>query len=351
MPDPHSPPHPQRRPTRIIALMNQKGGVGKTTTTVNLGATLAEAGRKVCLIDLDPQCHLTINYGVEPTADTVSIYNVLVEERSVLEALHKVDDRIALIPSHIDLAAAEIELVSVLGREKILKERIESAELDFDYILMDCPPSLGLLTINALAVAGEVIIPMQPHFLALQGVGKLLETVHLVSRRMNPALKVAGVVLTMFDSQTKLSNEVVSDLNSFIESAKGKPLPWAQSRIFNSKIRRNIKLAESPSFGKTILKYDPLSNGAVDYRNLAREILSMEPGAAPYTPAPLELQSAIGNRQSAIPKPKPVAKPKLAKLVSPEEAARLKAARVPEVVGKPEPDTRPADKPEVITNP
>ena len=351
MPDPLPPqPRPHRNPPRIIALMNQKGGVGKTTTTVNLGATLAEAGRKVCLIDLDPQCHLTINYGVEPTADTVSIYNVLVEERSVLEALHKVDDRVALIPSHIDLAAAEIELVSVLGREKILKERIESAELDFDYILMDCPPSLGLLTINALAVAGEVIIPMQPHFLALQGVGKLLETVHLVSRRMNPSLKVSGVVLTMFDSQTKLSNEVVNDLNGFIESAKGRPLPWAEARIFKSKIRRNIKLAESPSFGKTILKYDPLSNGAVDYRNLAREILSMEPGAAPYSPAPLPVQSAI-----PIPAPAPIKprKPRLAKLVSPEEAARLKAAKVPEVVGKSSPDQQPtpADTPEVITNP
>jgi chromosome partitioning protein len=320
-------PDPNPRRTRIIAMMNQKGGVGKTTTTVNLGAALAEAGRRVCLIDLDPQCHLTINYGVEPTAETVSIYNVLTEERSVLEALQQVDERIALIPAHIDLAAAEIELVSVLGREKILKERIESAELDFDYILLDCPPSLGLLTINALAVANEVIIPMQPHFLALQGVGKLLETVHLVSRRMNPSLKVAGIVLTMFDSQTKLSNEVVNDLNSFIDSAKDKPLPWASARIFQSKIRRNIKLAESPSFGKTILKYDPLSNGAIDYRNLAREILSMEVGAPPVT---TPIQTAP---QPPSPPPAPKPKPRLAKLVSPQEAARLKAARVPEVVG------------------
>jgi chromosome partitioning protein len=312
--------------------MNQKGGVGKTTTTVNLGAALAEAGRRVLLIDLDPQCHLTINYGVEPAADTVSIYNVLVEERSVLEAIHSVDDRIALIPSHIDLAAAEIELVSVLGREKILKERIESASLDFDYILLDCPPSLGLLTINALALATEVIIPMQPHFLALQGVGKLLETVHLVSRRMNPSLKVAGVVLTMFDAQTKLSNEVVNDLNGFIDSAKGKPLPWAEARIFGSKIRRNIKLAESPSFGKTILKYDPFSNGAVDYRALARELLSMEPGHSPDTvaaalPEPVPIPAPA--------KPKLPPRPRLAKLVTPEEAARLKAAKVPEVVGNP----------------
>ena len=379
------------RTMRIIALMNQKGGVGKTTTTVNLGAALAEAGKKVLLIDLDPQAHLTINYGVEPSAELTSLYNVLIEERSILEAIHRVDDNIALIPSSIDLAAAEIELVSVLGREQILKKRLESAQPDFDYVLLDCPPSLGLLTLNALSVANEVIIPMQPHFLALQGVGKLLETVHLVSRRMNPGLKVAGIVLTMFDSQTKLSAEVVNDLNSFIDSAKGKALPWAGARIFRSKIRRNIKLAESPSFGKTILSYDPASNGAVDYRALAKEVLSMEgtavaPGtvrmegvgaaavvAAPTAnPAPavqtlpiadcaLRIEnsgSPVGNSQTAVSnattlpaaaaaanppvptapgaaKPKPPAKPKVAVLVSPEEAAKLKAAKVPQVVNHP----------------
>jgi chromosome partitioning protein len=262
---------------RIIALMNQKGGVGKTTTTVNLGAALAEAGQKVCLIDLDPQAHLTINYGVDPSPELTSLYDVLVDETPFLEALYKVDDNIALIPSSIDLAAAEVELVSVLGRELLLKKRIEAAQHDFDFVLLDCPPSLGLLTINALAVATEVIIPMQPHFLALQGVGKLLETVQLVSRRMNPRLKVAGIVLTMFDSQTKLSNEVVNDLNGFIQSAKGKNLPWSNARIYKSKIRRNIKLAESPSFGQTIIMYEPSSNGALDYRMLAKEVLEHSP--------------------------------------------------------------------------
>src|SRR3954468_5261760 len=270
---------------RIIALMNQKGGVGKTTTTVNLGAALAELGFTVCLVDLDPQAHLTINYGIEPSAAATSLYNVLVEEGSFLEAIHKVDDRIALVPSSIDLAAAEIELVSVLGRETILKKRIdtarESGALEFDVMLMDCPPSLGLLTLNALAVAGEVIVPMQPQFLPLQGMAKLLETVRLVNKRMNPGLKVSGVVLTMFDSQTKLSNEVVAELSGFIDAAKGKPLPWADARLFKTKIRRNIKLAESPSFGQNILKYDPTSNGASDYRSLAKEVLAMtEPPAA-----------------------------------------------------------------------
>ena len=261
---------------RTIALMNQKGGVGKTTTTVNLGAALAELGFTVCLIDLDPQAHLTLNYGFEPTSETISLYNVLIEERSFLEAIHKIDDRISLVPSSIDLAGAEIELVTVMGRESILKKRIEASGCDFDFILLDCPPSLGLLTINALAAAGEVIIPMLPHFLALQGVGKLLETVALVCKRMNPKLKVSGIVLTMFDSQTKLSGEIMKDLQGFVIAAKDQNVPWSGAQIFKSKIRRNIKLAESPSFGEHIIKYEPTSNGAMDYRALAAEVAAME---------------------------------------------------------------------------
>jgi chromosome partitioning protein len=267
---------------RVIALMNQKGGVGKTTTTVNLGAALSELGKRVCLIDLDPQAHLTINYGVEPSADIINLYDVLIEDRGLLEAVHLVDHNIALVPSSIDLAAAEIELVSVIGREQLLTRSLETVRAQdvFDFVLIDCPPSLGLLTINALAAADEVIIPMQPHFLALQGVAKLLETVQLVNKRMNPRLKVSGIVLTMFDGQMKLSGEVVAELAGFIEKAHeqgeaGKRLPWANARIFDTKIRRNIKLAESPSFGQTILAYEPASNGAADYRALAREVAGM----------------------------------------------------------------------------
>jgi chromosome partitioning protein len=260
---------------RIIAFMNQKGGVGKTTTSVNLAAALAELGQKVCMVDMDPQAHLTINYGLNPSTDLTSLYQVLVEGQSFLAALREVGKNLALVPGSIDLAAAEVELVNVPGRETLLKTRIDSAKPQFDFMVLDCPPSLGLLTVNALAVAAEVIVPMQPHFLALQGVGKLLETVALVSRRMNPSLKVSGIVLTMFDSQTKLSNEVVNDLKGFIEQAAGKNLPWSSTRIFSSRIRRNIKLAESPSFGQTILQYDSASHGAADYRALAREVLEM----------------------------------------------------------------------------
>jgi chromosome partitioning protein len=264
---------------RTIAFMNQKGGVGKTTTTANLGAALAEMGKRVCLIDLDPQAHLTINYGLDPRPEMTSLYNVLVDETPLKDAVHPVGDRLWLIPSSIDLAAAEVELVTVLGREMLLKNSLESANqsagVDYDYVLMDCPPSLGLLTINALCAAGEVIIPMQPHFLALQGVAKLLETVQLVNKRMNPRLKVTGIALTMYDSQTKLTTEVVNELTTFITAAEGKTVPWSGAKVFASKIRRNIKLAESPSFGQTILKYDSSSNGAADYRALAAEIAGM----------------------------------------------------------------------------
>jgi chromosome partitioning protein len=269
---------------RIIALMNQKGGVGKTTTTVNLGAALAESGARVCLIDLDPQAHLTINYGIEPAADHVSMYDVLLDDKSLLQAVQQVGHNVALVPSSIELAAAELELVSVLGREMLLKKRLEAAEGfgEFDFVLLDCPPSLGLLTINALAASEEVIIPMQAHFLALQGVAKLLETVQLVHQRLNPKLSVSGIVLTMFDSQTKLSLEVIKELQGFVEQAAGKNLPWANARLFKTKIRRNIKLAECPSFGQTILAYEPASHGAADYRALAAEVMAMhEPVATP----------------------------------------------------------------------
>jgi len=298
---------------RVIALMNQKGGVGKTTTTASLGAALSELGKRVCLIDLDPQAHLTINYGIEPSpagggveGGALSLYDVLADNKSILEVMQSVDaagappisaaaaaatpppkahGRIGLIPSSIDLAAAEVELVSMLGRELILRKRLEAAAAggaDFDFVLMDCPPSLGLLTINALAAATEVIIPMQPHFLALQGVGKLLETVTLVSKRMNPKLVVSGIVLTMWDGQARLSTEVVHDLQSFIDGARGQKTPYAHTKIFDTRIRRNIKLAECPSFGKSILAYEPQSNGAADYRNLAKEVIALDP--APVKP-------------------------------------------------------------------
>ena len=296
-----SPADPPTKP-RVIALMNQKGGVGKTTTTVNLGAALAEAGKRVCLIDLDPQAHLTINYGIEPDGGrsagasegaaapdaagdegTVGVYDLLVEGTPFLQAIHKLPaggsgGRVAIVAGTIDLAGAEAALAGTAGRQTVLRQRIKAAEHDFDYILLDCPPSLGLLTVNALAAADEVLVPMQPQFLALQGFAKLLETVKLVAERLNPALTVAGVVLTMYDSQTKLTGEVEAELQRFMSDAAGKtmadgrPLPWSGAKVFETRVRRNIKLAECPSFGEHILTYDANSNGAADYRALAAEL-------------------------------------------------------------------------------
>jgi|GEM_PF-275561 len=283
---------------RTIALMNQKGGVGKTTTTVNLGAALAEAGKTVCLVDLDPQSHLTINCGLDPASQEVSLYDVLVEETPFAKAIHKIDERMVVVPGSIDLAAAEIELAKVAGRQTILAQRIAAAvaarEIDLDFILLDCPPSLGVLTLNALVAADEVIIPMQPHFLALQGVGKLLETVALIKRGLNPRLMVSGIVLTLFESQTKLGTEVVNDLKSFLTAAADQRLPWSQAVIFQARVRRNIKLAESPGFGQTILKYDTTSHGAADYRALGQEVLAMGQGiAAGVTSTAIGSSSAV----------------------------------------------------------
>ncbi len=259
---------------RTIAMINQKGGVGKTTTVANLGQALADRRQEVCLIDMDPQAHLTLHFGIEPTVDQPSLYDVLVADMPLRKAAITPADRLTVLPSSIDLAGAEVELAATVGREQILRDRIDEADLDASCILMDCPPSLGLLTLNALAAADEVIIPLQPHFLALQGLGKLLETVSLVQRRINPSLRVSGVILCMYESNTRLAGEVRDDLEDFIRQSRDQDVPWASARVFQTVIRRNVKLAECPSYGTTIFQYDPSCHGAADYAALADEFLS-----------------------------------------------------------------------------
>ncbi len=259
---------------RIIAVLNQKGGVGKTTTVANLGSALARRGQKVCLVDLDPQSNLTMHFGVDPAEVKTSTYDLLTGGATFAQAAVAVEDNLTLLPAVIDLAAAEVELAAEVGREQILRGHLEKENPPYDLMLLDCPPSLGLLTLNALAAAGEVLIPLQPHFLALQGLGRLLETVELVNKRINPTLKVNGVVFCMFESGTKLAGEVVEDVRSFFAQAHGGPTPWSAARVFQTRIRRNIKLAECPSYGSSILKYEPSSNGAKDYLDLAEEFLN-----------------------------------------------------------------------------
>jgi chromosome partitioning protein len=254
---------------RKIAVLNQKGGVGKTTTVVNTAAALASAGLRVVAVDMDPQAHLTIHLGVEPDKITSGSYTVLTQADALEQVIMLVRHNLWLLAANIDLVGAESELVSVVGRETILREALRSVDDKFDYLLIDCPPSLGLLTLNALAAADEILIPLQPHFLALQGFGKLLQTVDLVSKRINPGLKVMGILLCMFDSRASLPNEVKADIEQFLESARGTNSAWAQARVLPVHIRRNIKLAEAPGYGQTIFEYEPTCHGAEDYKKAA----------------------------------------------------------------------------------
>ncbi|MDD5134438.1 MAG: AAA family ATPase [Phycisphaerae bacterium] len=255
---------------RKIAMLNQKGGVGKTTSVVNIAAALAEDGARVVVADFDPQSHLTIHLGVEPDSIEAGTYKLLTGSAQFDECLIETRPNLFLLGANIHLVGAESELVSVVGRETIFREAIARSKQDFDYLLIDCPPSLSLLTLNSLAAAEEVIIPLQPHFLALQGLGKLLQTVSLVSRRINPVLTVSGVLLCMFDSRTSLSEEVKNDIDRFLANARKTDCPWSKAEIIPVFVRRNIKLAEAPSYGKTIFEYEPACNGAEDYRMIAK---------------------------------------------------------------------------------
>jgi chromosome partitioning protein len=264
--------------TRRIAVLNQKGGVGKTTTTVNLAAALAAEGHRTLVLDLDPQAHATLHLGLLPGRSGPSLYEVLTQNLPLAKVRREVAPNLFVAGSSIDLAGAELELLGTVGREVILRDQLDADEESdaFDYVLMDCPPSLSVLTLNALCAAREVLIPLQAHFLALHGLSKLLETIQLVSRRVNRDLKVAGVLLCLYDAGTRLGGEVIDDLDKFF-NGRAASLPWADARLFRTRIRRNIRLAECPSFGQSIFQYAPSSRGAEDYASLAAEIQGRSP--------------------------------------------------------------------------
>lgn len=271
---------------RSICVMNQKGGVGKTTTSVNLAAGLAKQGRSVCLIDLDPQGHSSLHLGVDAFGQTPTVYDVFSGKKTLAEVKQLAVDNLWVIPSDLDLAATEVELVDAPGRELILRGAIDRLiqQQPFDYIVMDCPPSLGVLTINALTSAKEVFIPLQPHFLALQGMSKLFETTALVKRRLNRELKVSGIILCLYETATRLAADITDDLIRFLEQSDPQA-PWKNARIFDSRIRRNIKLAEAPSFGQSIFDYASKSPGALDYAALVAEVIAAEVAVASPTVA------------------------------------------------------------------
>ena len=249
--------------TKVIAIINQKGGVGKSTTAINLSAALGEAGKQVLLIDLDPQGNATSGLGIEKSLLSKCIYNVLLDDTSLEEVIiPDVSEGLDIAPATINLAGAEVELVSEMARENRLKDAVGTMRGKYDYIFIDCPPSLGLLTVNSLVAADKLIIPIQTEFYALEGVTKLLESMKRVKSRLNPSLDIFGILLTMYDGRTTLSRQVAAEVRNYFGEL-----------VFETLIPRTVKLSEAPSYGIPITQYDPQGKGAISYTNLAKEVM------------------------------------------------------------------------------
>ena len=249
---------------KIIALANQKGGVGKTTTTMNLGASLATLEKNVLIVDADPQANASSGLGVDIKDVECSLYECIVNKADIKDAIYTTDiENLDIIPSHIDLVGAEIEMLNMENREKILRQLLEPIRADYDYILIDCSPSLGLITVNALTAADSVIIPVQCEYFALEGISKLLNTIKIIKNKLNPSLEIEGFLLTMYDSRLRLANQIYDDVKRHF-----------QELVFKTVIQRNVKLSESPSHGLPVILYDADSTGSKNHLALAKEILS-----------------------------------------------------------------------------
>ena len=254
---------------KVIAIANQKGGVGKTTTAINLSTVLAKKGKKVLMIDVDPQGNATSGFGIEKEID-ISIYDVMINDVPMEEAIRKTNTKnLFVCPSTINLAGAEVELVSMISREQRLKEKIDEIKEKYDYMIIDCPPSLGLITLNAFTASDSVLIPLQCEYYALEGLGQLMNTINLVKKHLNKSLEIEGALLTMYDARTNLSNQVVKEVKNYFGE-----------KVYKTIIPRNVKLSEAPSFGMPITEYDPKSKGAKCYEKFAKELLKMNENVA-----------------------------------------------------------------------
>jgi chromosome partitioning protein len=268
---------------RMIAIANQKGGVGKTTTAVNLGAALAILGQVVLVVDLDPQGNASTGLGIDHSVRTTTTYNVIMSGADIREAIQTTEvSGLSAIPSTIDLAGAEIELVSQFSRENRLRKALESIQDEYDFVLLDCPPSLGLLTVNALTAADELIVPIQCEYYALEGLGQLLKNVRLVQQNVNPGLRLSGIVMTMFDARTKLADQVIDEVRAYFGS-----------RVYDTVIPRTVRLSEAPGFGKPISLYDPSSKGAMAYKWLAEEVVARPVDESPLDAPPAAPKSFV----------------------------------------------------------
>ena len=254
----------QTNTTRIISVANQKGGVGKTTTAVNLASCLAMAGKQVLLVDIDPQANTTSFVGIDKEKVKASTYEVLSSQVNINQAITETQIQgLSIIPSHLRLVGAEVELLNIEGREYLLRKAFNEVEANYKYIIIDCPPSLNMLTINALVASNSVLIPMQCEYFALEGLGLLMNTISIVREKLNPELAIEGVLLTMFDSRLNLSRQVAEEIRKFFAD-----------KVYQTVINRNVRLSEAPSFGKPIVLYDMLSTGAENYIRLAKEVLA-----------------------------------------------------------------------------